>query len=267
MPRLKVCGINDPAFAVAAAKLGVDYLGFVFAEGSPRRVAPERVREIMDAVRTCGCRRCPRYVGVFTDRDVSRICDIASEIGLDVVQLHSEYGAEDVSRIKELVFRPIISDIVAQGRFRQARTRREAHFSALNDEDEAWRNRNKQIGQDFADETLGFEVWRLALSEHGAETSGGGEGATDCVEDAVVLDGRVGTRCGGTGVLADWSRVAEFKSRGCRVILAGGISAANISAAIATGADVIDVNSSLETSPGVKSVRLLHELMVEMLKG
>lgn len=215
MPRLKVCGINDPAFAVAAAKLGVDYLGFVFAEGSPRRVAPERVREIMDAVRTCGCRRCPRYVGVFTDRDVSRICDIASEIGLDVVQLHSEYGAKDVSRIK----------------------------------------------------SQGLEVWRLALSEHGAETSGGGEGATDCGEDAVVLDGRVGTRCGGTGVLADWSRVAEFKSRGCRVILAGGISAANISAAIATGADVIDVNSSLETSPGVKSVRLLHELMVEMLKG
>lgn len=205
MPRLKICGVTDAAFAVKAASLGVDYLGFVFAEGSPRRVTPERVREIISAVNAhCkagispgGSR--PQYVGVFTDRDVARICGIAAETGIDVVQLHSEYGAEEVSRIK------------AQG----------------------------------------LEVWLLAPSEYGAEP------------DAVVLDGHVGTRCGGTGVLADWTRVAEFKRRGRRVVLAGGISASNVAAAVATGADVIDVNSSLETSPGVKSEHLLSTLVAK----
>ena len=59
-----------------------------------------------------------------------------------------------------LVYRPINSDIVAQGWFRQARTSRKAHFSALSDEDEAWRNQNKQIGQDFADGTLAFGRYR-----------------------------------------------------------------------------------------------------------
>ncbi len=50
--------------------------------------------------------------------------------------------------------RPKNSDLVAQDRLRQARTSREAHFSALNDEDEAWRNQDGQTGQDFADGTL-----------------------------------------------------------------------------------------------------------------
>ena len=207
MPRLKVCGVNDAAFAVEAASLGVDYLGFIFAEGSPRRVTPEKAREIMGAVRNGGSSGRPRYVGVFTDRNVERICRIALEVGVDVVQLHSEYGAEEVSRVK----------------------------------------------------ALGFEVWRLAPSEHGAEKSAAG--VVDAGEDAVLLDGRSGTRCGGTGVLADWSRVAELKRLGRRVVLAGGISAANIAAAAATGADVIDVNSGIETAPGVKSVELLSELL------
>lgn len=209
MPRLKVCGVNDAAFAVEAASLGVDYLGFIFAEGSPRRVTPEKAREIMDAVRNGGFADRPRYVGVFTDRDVSRICDIAAEVGLDVVQLHSEYGAEEVSRVK----------------------------------------------------ALGFEVWRLAPSEHGAEKSTTGADVADAGEDAVLIDGRAGTRCGGTGVLADWSRVAELKRLGRRVVLAGGISAANIAAASATGADIIDVNSGIETAPGVKSIKLLSDLL------
>ncbi len=39
---------------------------------------------------------------------------------------------------------------------RQARTRREAHLSAWNGEDEASRNQDRQIGQDFSDGTL---VW------------------------------------------------------------------------------------------------------------
>ena len=55
--------------------------------------------------------------------------------------------------------------------------------------------------------------------------------------------------------------MAELKRLGRRVVLAGGISAANIAAAAATGADVIDVNSGIETAPGVKSVELLSELL------
>jgi len=94
----------------------------------------------------------------------------------------------------------------------------------------------------------GLEVWRLAVE--GADGSG--------EEDAVMLDGRSGGRSGGTGQLADWSQVSRLRQSGRRVVLAGGLSAANAASAAATGADVLDFNSSLETAPGVKSIALLE---------
>ena len=99
---------------------------------------------------------------------------------------------------------------------------------------------------------LGYEVWRLA-------------GDIDFAgEDATLLDGSDGKRSGGTGLRADWSRVADLKRAGRRVVLAGGLSSDNIAAAAATGADILDVNSSLETAPGKKSIRLLDEFMAHM---
>ena len=96
----------------------------------------------------------------------------------------------------------------------------------------------------------GCEVWRLF------------RGNPTC-EDAVLLDGR----CGNTSGLADWSLVAPLKAAGRRVVLAGRISSANIADAIATGADILDVSSSLETSPGIKSPALLDELLLAITSG
>ena len=99
-----------------------------------------------------------------------------------------------------------------------------------------------------------LEVWRLY------------DGA-DVHADATLLDGQVGKRRGGTGTLADWSLVAELKREGRRVVLAGGLSPENIAAAAATGADILDVNSSLETAPGVKSIERLDALLDNYKKG
>ncbi|MCR5752786.1 MAG: phosphoribosylanthranilate isomerase [Kiritimatiellae bacterium] len=199
MPQLKVCGITDAAFAVEAARRGVDYLGFIFAKGSPRLVSAEKARAIAEAVRAAAPRR-PRFVGVFVGTPANEAANIASSAGLDVVQLHGGYDADD-------------------GRTVKAR---------------------------------GFEVWRLL--EGDADTGNAGE-------DAILVDGRDGSRSGGTGRLADWSAVGRLKGAGRRVVLAGGISPANIRAAVATGADIIDVNSGIETAPGTKSAALLAALL------
>ena len=98
----------------------------------------------------------------------------------------------------------------------------------------------------------GREAWLL--------DDGGEPGAT--AADGILIDGVKGNLVGGTGERSDWSRVAVVQAAGKKAILAGGLSAANIAAARATGADVLDVNSSLETSPGVKSAELLAELLV-----
>ena len=196
MPRLKVCGINDTAFAIEAARRGVDYLGLIFADGSPRRVTEERACEIIAAVRQTG--KSPRFVGVFANHSAAEIMRIAGTVPIDVIQLHGNYSKDDILQIK----------------------------------------------------ALNTEIWQLFLGSDPI-----------LFADAVLLDGRDGTRSGGTGKCADWSLVAPLKQAGKRVVLAGGISAANIAAAIATGADIIDVNSLLETSPGRKSVTLLDNLL------
>lgn len=200
-PGIKVCGITSAAFAAEAARRGVDYLGVIFAEGSPRRVSTETAAEIAASARNAVAQTgCPKIVGVFTNRSAEDIAEIARRVPLDIVQLHnSDYGANEISRLH----------------------------------------------------SEGLEVWRLASGE------GGFAG-----EDAVLLDGSAGGRSGGTGTLADWSRVGELKRAGRRVVLAGGISTANVVAAAATGADVIDVNSSLETSPGCKDSALLSTFLL-----
>ena len=97
----------------------------------------------------------------------------------------------------------------------------------------------------------GREVWLL--------DDGGDPGAT--VADGILIDGVKGDRLGGTGERSDWSRVAVVKAAGKKAIIAGGLSVKNIADAYATGADVLDVNSSLETAPGVKSLDLLAPLL------
>ncbi len=193
---LKICGMTDSAFACAAAKGGVDYLGFIFSSKSPRCVTPERAAEIIAAVRKVAS---PRMVGVFTPRPVADVLRISDEVGFDVVQLHGRFTPEDVAAVK------------AGGR----------------------------------------EVWLL--------DDGGDPCAT--AADGILIDGVKGNLVGGTGERSDWSRVPIIQSAGKKAILAGGLSAENIADAYATGADVLDVNSSLETSPGVKSPDLLAHLL------
>jgi len=94
-PAIKVCGVNDAAFAAEAERLGADYLGFIFAEGSPRRVSATDVIRIR--ARLSGRARC---VGVFTTATVPEILDVVRECGLDVVQLHRRATSEDVAALR-----------------------------------------------------------------------------------------------------------------------------------------------------------------------
>ena len=198
-PKLKVCGVNDAAFAAGAARRGVDYLGLIFAAKSPRHVSPDAAKAIRAAAVGASEKAPPKFVGVFVDTPVGEIARIAESVPLDVVQVHGPYSDGDIEELRGAV----------PGR---------------------------------------LEIWRLLGDAPGSE-------------DAVLLDGRDGAKTGGTGRRADWSLVSGLKRRGLKVVLAGGLSAENIADAAETGADVLDVNSSLETSPGVKSLPLLDDLI------
>jgi phosphoribosylanthranilate isomerase len=84
MVKVKICGITNIEDANAAAGLGVDMLGFIFAP-SPRKIKPENARDIIRAI--------PPFiktVGVFVNEDHSVIKKLVSFCGLDMVQLHGD---------------------------------------------------------------------------------------------------------------------------------------------------------------------------------
>jgi len=89
--KIKVCGVTDPANALAAVEMGADYLGLNFYPGSPRYVSIERAREIAGAVGG----RVP-LVGVFVNAPAAAIAETVERAGLDLVQLSGDEGPETV---------------------------------------------------------------------------------------------------------------------------------------------------------------------------
>lgn len=71
---------------------------------------------------------------------------------------------------------------------------------------------------------------------------------------------------GGNGVAFDWRHLDTVKSAH-PFMLSGGLTAANVAAAVAlTGADIVDVSSGVEVGPGEKSSEMIHAF-VRAAKG
>lgn len=79
----------------------------------------------------------------------------------------------------------------------------------------------------------------------------------------ILLDTYQKNQVGGTGKTNDWGRFRRLQQRYSQVdwILAGGLSPDNLPAAIPqAGASHVDVNSGVESAPGIKDPALLRDL-------
>lgn len=83
-PTVKICGLTRPEDVALCQTLGVDFIGFILAEESPRRISPSAIA----AMATDG----PGRVGVFTTADAAAITAAMEEASLDYAQLH---GGQD----------------------------------------------------------------------------------------------------------------------------------------------------------------------------
>lgn len=85
--RIKMCGMTREKDVELGIELGIDALGFIFFEKSPRNVYPDFVRAIISKL--------PPFVdcvGVFVDRALEEVEEIIEYCGLSHAQLH---GSED----------------------------------------------------------------------------------------------------------------------------------------------------------------------------
>jgi len=97
MTKIKICGLTREQDALLAADQGADFLGFIFVPSTPRFVEPERAAAITAPLREREQR--PKLVGVFRDASPDYIREIASVVGLDMVQLHGTETDDDIRAI------------------------------------------------------------------------------------------------------------------------------------------------------------------------
>ncbi len=104
---------------------------------------------------------------------------------------------------------------------------------------------------------LGLRSWK-AMPASAAAADAAGYGA-----EAVVLDSGTADAPGGTGVVGDWDRAAEF-AQACPVpvVLAGGLTPDNVATAVGRVRPWgVDVSSGVESSPGRKDPIRVREFM------
>jgi len=88
--QFKVCGITNIEAANAIANAGANYIGFIFYPSSKRYALTSLSLNDIAAFKPANAKK----VGVFVNETTEKVLDIATKVGLDMIQLH---GDEDAS--------------------------------------------------------------------------------------------------------------------------------------------------------------------------
>ncbi|MDP8253018.1 MAG: phosphoribosylanthranilate isomerase [Candidatus Kaelpia aquatica] len=96
MVRVKFCGIRRGSDALAASRLGIHALGFIFVKDTPRYISPDKAAEITNILSPFIMK-----VGVFMNPEISELESTAAKCKLDIIQLHGEEDSLFCSQVKD----------------------------------------------------------------------------------------------------------------------------------------------------------------------
>lgn len=200
---IKVCGITSVADALNAVKLGVDAIGLVFYEPSPRAISIPVARNIVHAVGPF-----VTTVGLFVNADKCVIEETLRQVPLHVLQFHGDESPEFCKQFR----RPWIKAL------------------------------RMKPGVNMQSAVLEY-----------------------IEADAILFDSYKEGVPGGTGEKFAWSELPEKILP--PIIVAGGLNAANVSAAIKMVAPyAVDVSGGVESEPGKKDL-LKMKAFVDAVKN
>lgn len=87
-PKLKICGMREPENIQDLLDVGLDFMGFIFYEKSPRYISDKELGGIAKVIDN---QDDVKKVGVFVNADIDTILAKNNVLKLDIIQLH---GAE-----------------------------------------------------------------------------------------------------------------------------------------------------------------------------
>ena len=103
MTRIKLCGLTRPCDIEAANALLPEYIGFVVAEKSRRRVTDQEAKALR-----AGLDPAVQAVGVFVREQPERVAALLNEGVIDLAQLHGGEDESYLASLRELTDRPLI---------------------------------------------------------------------------------------------------------------------------------------------------------------
>ena len=106
MTKIKFCGLMSLDDVYAANELLPEFVGFVFAAGSKRRVTPAQAEKFRNALS-----KKILAVGVFVDEKISVVAELLNAGIIDIAQLHGGEDADYISRLRALTTKPLIKAV------------------------------------------------------------------------------------------------------------------------------------------------------------
>ncbi len=229
--RVKICGLTRCQDVEAAACAGADALGFVCYEGSPRYVDGVRLAELARALP-------PLVVPVllFVNAAPEQVWRALEAMPAALLQFH---GDEDHATCRAFG-RPYLRALALAG----------------GDDLVDWERRFPSAAGVLVDAPRQpARRGGAPVGQHGTAQGLVDERAHGPVHDpAARLDPVPVVEYGGTGRTANWSRLPGPSLRSLPLVLAGGLQADNVAAAIAAVRPyAVDVSSGVEETRGIKS--------------
>lgn len=109
MTKIKICGLSRLEDVEAINILKPDYIGFVFAEGSKRRIDMKKAAELKQVLD-----KKIKAVGVFVQEDPVIVADMLNSKIIDIVQLHGGEDEKYLKQLKMLTDKPVIKVFKAE---------------------------------------------------------------------------------------------------------------------------------------------------------
>jgi phosphoribosylanthranilate isomerase len=125
--KIKLCGLFREEDIEAANEAGPDYIGFVFAEKSRRRVSMEQAAHLHK-----GLREGIAVVGVFLHEKQENIVALYRDAVIDLAQLHGDESPQYIAALRQDCTVPVIKSVrVETGSEIEAVSQCGAHYFLL----------------------------------------------------------------------------------------------------------------------------------------
>lgn len=111
MTKIKMCGLSRIEDIEAANAIKPDYIGFVFAEISKRRVSALEASKLKSKLDPD-----IKAVGVFLDDKLDFVASMLNLGIVDVVQLHGSEDEEYIEKVREITNKPIIKAFIIRSK-------------------------------------------------------------------------------------------------------------------------------------------------------